>query len=45
MFSEDISKIADPKKISSNGNFNLKDIKENAAELVNNYIKKFEKLN
>jgi len=45
MFTEDITKIADPKKLTSTGSFNLKDIKENAAELVNTYIKKYEKLN
>jgi len=44
MFTEDISKLADPKKLTS-ANFNLKDIKENATELVNTYIKKYEKLN
>lgn len=44
MFTEDIFKLADPKKLSG-ANFNLKDIKENATELVNTYIKKYEKLN
>ncbi len=44
MFTEDISKVADPKKLSS-ANFDLREIKENANELVNTYIKKYEKLN
>lgn len=44
MFSEDVTKLADPKKLAST-NFNLKEIKDNANELVNLYIKKYEKLN
>lgn len=44
MFSEDLTKLADPKKLT-NSNFNLKEIKDNATELVNLYIKKYEKLN
>lgn len=45
MFTEERTKLADSKKLVQSGNLNLINIKETAAELVNTYIKKYEKLN
>jgi hypothetical protein len=44
MYSEDVTKLIDPKKVTAN-NLNLKDIKQNANEMVNNFMKKYEKIN
>lgn len=44
IYSEDHNKLIDPKKINSS-NLTIKDIKENASEMVNNYMKKYEKIN
>jgi hypothetical protein len=45
MFLDEIPKAGENKKTNFNNlNLNIKDIKENANELVNAYIKKYEKL-
>jgi hypothetical protein len=45
LYNEDISKYVDIKRNNTNTNtFNLKDIQNNAKEMVNNFIKKYEKL-
>lgn len=46
IFSDDNikSSLNDPKKFS-NGTIHLKDIRENAMELINTYIKKYDKAN
>jgi hypothetical protein len=44
IYSEDHAKIFETKKLNSN-NINIKDIKENASDMVNNFIKKYEKIN
>lgn len=42
---EELAKTSDPRKMSFNGNLDIKDIKENANDLINTYIRKYEKLN
>ncbi len=44
IYSEDHTKIFESKKINSN-HLSIKDIKENASDMVNNFIKKYEKIN
>jgi len=46
IFSDDNLKtsLSDPKKFSG-GNINLKEIRDNALELINTYIKKYDKGN
>ena len=44
IYSEDYTKIFDAKKINSN-NLNINHIKESAHDMVNNFIKKYEKIN
>jgi hypothetical protein len=44
IYSEDHTKIFETKKLNPN-NINIKDIKENASDMVNNFIKKYEKIN
>jgi hypothetical protein len=44
IYQEDLAKLVDPKKVNSN-NLNIGIIKDNANELISNYIKKYEKLN
>lgn len=41
IYLEDPDKLIDPKKITQ-GSLNIKDIKENANEVVNNFMKKYE---
>ena len=44
IYSEDYAKIFETKKLNPN-NINIKDIKENANDMVNNFLKKYEKIN
>lgn len=44
IYSEDYAKIFESKKLNPN-NINIKDIKENANDMVNNFLKKYEKIN
>lgn len=45
MFIDELPKVGEKRNISFNGNLDIKDIKENANDLVNTYIRKYEKLN
>jgi len=45
LFMEELPKVGENRKVIFNGNLDIKDIKENAKDLVNTYIKKYEKLN
>jgi hypothetical protein len=44
MYGEDYTKLIDVKKVNI-GNISLKDIQNNAKDMVNNFIKKYEKMN
>lgn len=45
LFIEELPKVGDNRKNSFNGNLDIENIKENANDLVNTYIRKYEKLN